>query len=225
MTGRATRTVRAPQESPAYPSRTKHRLATRDRVFTAALAEFRRVGVAAAQIEHIVRAAGVARGTFYLHFPTKDDVLIELMRRKQRILVQRLDRVRSSAPAAFLCRTVDVMLEDAREEDAALLHDLFAVIGRHAPEMQSDESAFVGALTGFFEASRQRGEIRADCDPVELTAMFLPGVYGLLHLTLHAPGAEQRRTLYRAVDTFVRGIQPADTEETQTEQRKHPRKV
>jgi len=208
MAPHSTRAARAPAKALAYPSRTRHRLATRDRLFTAALAEFRRVGVAAAQIEHIVRAAGVARGTFYLHFPTKDDVLIELMRRKQRVLVERLDRVRSSVPAAFLRRTVDVMLEDARQEDAALLHELFAVIGRHAAEMQSDESAFVGALTAFFQEARERGEVRADCDPVELTAMFLPGIYGLLHLTLAAPGAGQRRALHRAVDTFVRGIRP-----------------
>ena len=71
----------------AYPSRTRHRLKTRDRVFAAALAEFRRVGVASAQIEDIVKTAGVARGTFYLHFPTKDHVLMELLRRKQNGIV------------------------------------------------------------------------------------------------------------------------------------------
>src|SRR2546427_12989398 len=70
----------------AYPSRTRQRLETRDRIFEAALAEFRRAGVAAAEIEDIVWAADVARGTFYLHFPTKDHVLIELLRRQQREL-------------------------------------------------------------------------------------------------------------------------------------------
>jgi AcrR family transcriptional regulator len=202
-------TVRAAAESVAYPSRTKHRLETRDRVFEAALDEFRRAGVAAAQIEHIVKAAGVARGTFYLHFPTKDDVLIELMRRKQRLLVRRLEPTTPRSTAVFLRRAVDVMLEDARQEDPALRRELFAVIGRHAQEMYSDESAFVGALATFFEAARRRGDIRCDLDPAELTAMFLPGVYGLLQLKLDTPPAEQRRALHRAVDIFVRGVQPA----------------
>jgi AcrR family transcriptional regulator len=67
-----------------YPHRTRRRLAPRDRLFEAAIAEFRGRGVAAAQIEAIVNAARVARGTFYLHFPTKDHVLLEVLRRGRR---------------------------------------------------------------------------------------------------------------------------------------------
>src|SRR5262249_56340205 len=88
----------------AYPSRTRQRLETRDRLFEAALAEFRRAGVAAAEIERIVRAAGVARGTFYLHFPTKDHVLMELLRRKQAVLARRLAAPREPPPRRFLRR-------------------------------------------------------------------------------------------------------------------------
>src|SRR5262245_57475521 len=103
----------------AYPSRTRQRLETRDRLFEAALAEFRRVGVAPAEIEDIVRAAGVARGTFYLHFPTKDHVLMELLRRKQAVLGARLTAARAGSARAFLRRAVDLMAEDAIGEDRA----------------------------------------------------------------------------------------------------------
>jgi AcrR family transcriptional regulator len=48
---------------------------TRDRIYNAALFIFRRDGVPEARIEDIAEAAGVSRGTFYFHFPTKDDVL------------------------------------------------------------------------------------------------------------------------------------------------------
>src|SRR5215470_1514565 len=88
----------------SYPSRTRRRLRTRDRLFEAALAEFHRAGVDAAQIEAIVRAAGVARGTFYLHFPTKDHVLMELLRRKQSALAERLHPSRAVSPRTFLRR-------------------------------------------------------------------------------------------------------------------------
>src|SRR5215470_11560344 len=88
----------------AYPNRTRQRLETRDRIFEVALAEFRRVGVSAAEIERIVKAAGVARGTFYLHFPTKDHVLIELQRRRQSALAERLHPSRAVSPRTFLRR-------------------------------------------------------------------------------------------------------------------------
>ena len=50
---------------------------TRDRVYRAALAVFRRDGVQEARIEDIAAAAEVSRGTFYFHFATKEDVLAE----------------------------------------------------------------------------------------------------------------------------------------------------
>ncbi|MGH7897650.1 MAG: TetR/AcrR family transcriptional regulator [Candidatus Binatia bacterium] len=188
----------------AYPSRTKQRLETRDRIFAAALAEFRRVGVAAAEIENIVRAAEVARGTFYLHFPTKDHVLMELLRRQQHELGERLPSVRLS-PRAFLRRATDLMIENAvRERD--LYHELFAVVTRHAGEMRTEASALVEALTAFFAAGQERGEVRRDISAFDLTNVFLPGVYGLLQLKLDAPRAELRQALHRVVDVFVRGI-------------------
>src|SRR2546425_8400421 len=110
----------------AYPSRTRQRLETRDRIFEAALAEFRRAGVAAAEIEDIVRAADVARGTFYLHFPTKDHVLMELLRRQQRDLGGRLGKNRTVSLRAFLGRTVDLMVDNSAREPG-LYHELFAV--------------------------------------------------------------------------------------------------
>ncbi len=57
------------------------RIETRERVFCAAIDEFNRVGVANAQIETMVKSAGVSVGTFYKNFPGKDDVLRELQRR------------------------------------------------------------------------------------------------------------------------------------------------
>lgn len=192
--------------SVAYPSRTRQRLQTRDRLFGAALAEFHRVGVAPAQIEDIVQAAGVARGTFYLHFPTKDHVLMELLRRRQAVIAQRLRAARAKSARGFLRRLVELMIDDAVRQDSALWHDLFAVIARHATEMRSEASALVEMLTGFFTAAQRRGEVRRDLTAFDLTAVFLPGIYGLLQMKLDAPRAELRAALYRVVDIFVRGI-------------------
>lgn len=191
----------------AYPSRTRHRLQTRDRLFDAAVAEFRRAGVAAAQIEDIVRAAGVARGTFYLHFPTKDHVLMELLRRKQEAVAERLQPTRATAVRPFLRRCVDLIVEDAMKEDAALYHEMLAVVSRHAPEMRN-ESPLVESVIAFLRAAQERGDVRTDLTAFDLGAVFLPGVYGLLQMRLDEPDDELRRALYRVVDIFVRGVSP-----------------
>ena len=59
------------------------RLETRARLFDAALAEIARCGLAGADVSAIASAAGVVRGTFYFHFPTKEHVLVELERTKR----------------------------------------------------------------------------------------------------------------------------------------------
>jgi AcrR family transcriptional regulator len=190
----------------AFPNRTRRRLATRARLFEAALAEFRRVGVADAEVERIVRAAGVARGTFYLHFPTKDHVLMELLRRKQAVLARRLASAKDASPRRFLRRLVDLMAEDAIGAERALWHELFAVIARHAAEMRTEASALVEALTRHLAGAQERGEARRDVAAIDLVAVFLPGVYGLLQMKLDDPLPEVRTALHRVVDIFDRGI-------------------
>ncbi len=56
--------------------RERQRLETRARLYETALAEFKDVGFNDAQIDRIAEKAGVARGTFYFHFPTKEHVLL-----------------------------------------------------------------------------------------------------------------------------------------------------
>src|SRR3984957_16917047 len=74
----------------AVSGRETQRQQTRQRVYTAALAEFKRPGLAAADVRDIAAAAGVARGTFYFHFPTKEHVLAEFERHEEARLVAQL---------------------------------------------------------------------------------------------------------------------------------------
>src|SRR5271170_1853245 len=76
----------------AVSGREVQRQQTRQRVYAAALAEFKRTGMAAADVGDIATAAGVARGTFYFHFPTKEHVLAELERHEEARLVAQLSK-------------------------------------------------------------------------------------------------------------------------------------
>src|SRR6201987_3588488 len=64
-------------------AREAKRLQTRERLMGAAIAEFKRSGMAQADVGAIVTAAGVAHGTFFFHFPTKEHVLLELEHREE----------------------------------------------------------------------------------------------------------------------------------------------
>ena len=71
-------------------AREAQRLETRARLFDAAVAEIGRSGLAGADVSTIAAAAGVARGTFYFHFPTKEHVVVEVERAEEAKIVARL---------------------------------------------------------------------------------------------------------------------------------------
>ena len=106
-------------ESPRSPfvrtgSRERKRAETRERLYAAALAEFRSKGFARANVSDIARAAGVSRPSFYAHFPSVDHVLFELVWRLSLDIVRRLES------AAGLRATLDRLLEGLIAAEAAV---------------------------------------------------------------------------------------------------------
>jgi AcrR family transcriptional regulator len=64
--------------APSMSLREEQKLLTRNRLIASARRAFAEVGYASTSIDDIVRVAGVSRGTFYLHFKNRSDVLAEV---------------------------------------------------------------------------------------------------------------------------------------------------
>ena len=78
--------------APAHRPRTARGEATRQKLLEAAEALFGRHGFHATSVTDITRGAGVAQGTFYLYFPTKEAVFGELVRDLSRRLRRAIAR-------------------------------------------------------------------------------------------------------------------------------------
>jgi AcrR family transcriptional regulator len=79
--------------------RTSHRPApasARDRLLVAASDLFQEKGIQATGVDALIGAAGVAKATFYRHFPSKDDLIVAWLRGPR---ARWLDRVRAEAEA------------------------------------------------------------------------------------------------------------------------------
>ncbi|MBK7252257.1 MAG: TetR/AcrR family transcriptional regulator [Gammaproteobacteria bacterium] len=95
-------------------ARTLQRQDTFSRVYEAALSEFRRVGVEQATVSEICRRAGVAKGTFFFHFPTKDHVLLARQQRISEAMAERISAELQDVPdaRAFLQRLTKIVMEE-----------------------------------------------------------------------------------------------------------------
>jgi AcrR family transcriptional regulator len=77
-------------------SRAQKSAARREGILAAALDEFSARGFAAARLEDVARRAGVAKGTIYLHFASKEALFQELVRTMLGPLVATLDQLRAA---------------------------------------------------------------------------------------------------------------------------------
>ncbi len=180
------------------------REATRRKVFEAALAIFRRDGVAGARIEDIAKAAGVSRGTFYFHFPTKKDVLVQVLRESEVALVRHIDALPPDAPILAVMEATARGVADQWQEDAPLLPDI-GVVALQQTTLQADvnpQSHLVqAALELRFLRATDQGELRGEFPPELLTRLFLVSLFGAV-LAWTGSRMLPLQNLLEAVNTF-----------------------
>ena len=183
--------------------REARRLETRARLFDAALAEISRRGVAAADVSAIAAAAGVVRGTFYFHFPTKEHVLVEVERNEEMQIVSELGDAESEL-ASVLSRLVHHVVDAERRLGTVVFRDM---LGLHFSSSRpvEDELAqhpLAEFLVRVISRAQDAGQVSSDADPAELGTFFLTGLFALL-----ATGAHDAALLSRYVTTIVKGME------------------
>jgi TetR/AcrR family transcriptional repressor of uid operon len=189
-------------------SRTVQRVATRERLYVAAVAEFKRTGVSGADLGSIVAEAAVAHGTFFFHFPSKEHVVAELGQREEHRMAAELDRFLSAHRdlEATLVEVVRMAVSLERRLGPLLFKDMLALyFAPHRKELQpwSDHPVITRVIQEFDVAQRD-GRFRKDVESSDIAMIFLLGLYALL-LTQDR-NAERTRVLEEYVSTLLRGL-------------------
>jgi AcrR family transcriptional regulator len=178
------------------------RLQTRERLMGAAIAEFKHSGIAAADVGTIVASAGVAHGTFFFHFPTKEHVLLELERREEERIAKQLARFASAGPdlPSLLDEAVRLVMGMERRLGAVLFKDFLAL--HFSPTRPaSDESRqhpVIVELARCIEHAQTVGHVDSGVIPINSAVFFLLGLYALLTTTHDWPGQKAMLADYAA---------------------------
>lgn len=156
-------------------TRDEQRRATRRRLYEHALEVFRRDGVGACRIDDIAKAAGVSRGAFYFHFPTKEHVLLERMRETEDVICEAIDALPPDAPTDRVLATVNEQLTAIWQDDPDLLPDLASAALHYTATTMSDQEATpLRALLGHrFRAGVERGDVTSHLPADVLSDLYL----------------------------------------------------
>jgi AcrR family transcriptional regulator len=168
-------------------AREAKRLQTRERLMGSAIAEFKRTGMAAADVGVIVAAAGVAHGTFFFHFPTKEHVLFELEQREEERIAEQFAQFLKKPHdlAAALREAVRLVMSLERRLGDMLFKDFLALHfsrTRPAAEDGHDHPVIVG-VAAEIERVQRDGGIDEAVNPLNSAVFFLLGLYALLITT------------------------------------------
>jgi AcrR family transcriptional regulator len=172
-------------------AREAKRLQTRERLMGAAISEFKRSGMAAADVGAIVAAAGVAHGTFFFHFPTKEHVLLELERREEDRIAKQLGRFLASRHdlRATLNEAVRLVIGLERRLGALLFKDFLALhfSQTRPPAEEGKDHPVIVSVAQEIERAQERGEVDPGVNAMNSAVFFLLGLYALLTTTTTWP--------------------------------------
>jgi TetR/AcrR family transcriptional regulator, repressor for uid operon len=201
-----------PQVKPS--AREARRLQTRERVLGAAIAEFKRAGMAGADVSAIVATAGVAHGTFFFHFPSKEHVLLELEQREEARIAAEFARFLEVTHDLVVALTEVVRLVTGLEQRLGplLFKELLALHFSPSRSHRDDwtDHPVIVLLVREIERARGDGQVHPEVDAFYSATFFLLGIYGVLTTT---DDSDTRATmLSKLVATAVRGLQPVNKE-------------
>jgi AcrR family transcriptional regulator len=176
---------------------------TRERIFRAAVKLFAEHGYADTTVDRIVREAGVAKGTFFVHFATKDAVITELTRNQVRIARRARDRVlaQGGSPVEALRAAVMTLGEQAavdRELSRAVIsaNILNPALGGFA------ESVFGGITAEMMDdvrAAQRAGLLDARVDAATIADTLVTSYFGAVLHFATAPGTKPMMQLLTPV--------------------------
>src|ERR1700744_4842054 len=188
----------------------------RERILEAAIKVFAAEGFYNAKVSQIAHEAGVADGTIYLYFKSKDDLLINLFEdRMERVNANLREAIDTESTAkARLKRIVKLHLElvEANRDMAEVISVELRQSSKFIREYSNPKFAeFLRTIAGAVVEGQRTGELRTGIDPY----VFARALFGALDeialawLVKH-PGSKASIELPRAAemlgDLFIDGL-------------------
>jgi AcrR family transcriptional regulator len=162
------------------PRRRRRADETRAEVFAAAIELFTKHGYQATSVERISAEAGVAKGTFFVHFESKAEVLVEVVRAHARAATAARTRIRQDGGSAIdgMREAMMTLARQARASRSIARGVLAAAL--ESEEFLRIASEVVERVFAADAREAQRAGLVAGGNPEELVASLVSEYLGTL---------------------------------------------
>jgi AcrR family transcriptional regulator len=153
---------------------------TRLRLFSAGAELLSAQGYHATSVEQITRRAGVAKGTFFLHFPTKDAIVTEMVKLQVRLVANERERLVAEG-AAPTARLRAVVMALGRLSDIHIARAVLTACLNQGEVGSAIDRLYEGVLDLMTEDARaavRTGELSRRTDPEMLALVLMDSFLG-----------------------------------------------
>jgi AcrR family transcriptional regulator len=192
---------------------------THNQIKSAAIAAFCQSGYDAASVAEICTAAGVSKGAFYHHFPSKQDLFLSIMQdwltgidtqlfpgsSSGKTVPQQIKEMGHTMGVVFRAASgqlpmfMEFMIQASRDQTV-----WEAVIAPYRIYQQS--------FTALIEKGKQEGSIRADTDADDAAQVLISLAVGiLLQGVVDPPSADWKKVTNAGVEMILDGITRGET--------------
>src|SRR5262245_47135664 len=200
--------------TPPGSRRERKKADARRRILDAAIALFGERGIDAVTVDEIAAAADVGKGTIYLHYRTKEDIVVAFMVAMEEQVQRRVARVAAARTSLTAILVRFLRLQFASKEPhhhfvRVFLGEMVTCTAQFMPAMVAVQKVTDPPLMDLFVRLRQRGLIRADVPMPDLLMAFKTLHLGLTMLWAveGPPFRATYRTLQTEMDLFCRGLE------------------
>jgi AcrR family transcriptional regulator len=186
--------------------REQQREETRERVYQAALRVFERDGFAECRIDDIAKEANVVRGTFYFHFPTKEDVLQVVIERSSVVVAEAIQALPKDLPLPSVLSALCVALSEAWVATPKLFPEVALVALRLAAKGPSEISGQLRAtLAERFERAAANEFLKPQIPAALLADFFLVNIFAAMLAWSNIPALPLEGVLQQVAQLFLDG--------------------
>jgi len=203
--------------------REREKLAHRRDILDAATRVFARRGFANATLDEIAREAEFSKGTLYLYFTNKEDIIYNILKYKaevmKRALVESLDGTSTLKEELRALYREYAELSFKEEDFFKLIMALHVMEYKPLSEEKAGEfmeyhEYIIDSIGNRVLEAMRAGELR-DISPGSITGIILGSLHNMMYMRW---GCETLESLYKAVDIFIDMIFNGIAKERETSQ-------
>lgn len=184
----------------------------KERIFHAAMELFREKGFENTSVEEITRKAGVSKGTFFTHFPTKNSVFSAVGKILVDYVLEDAEAVlKPEKPVLEIMRDSIGRISAWCTENRVLMQQVMAS-GMYRPAMSSRSTsnrvATVGMITGLLGAGVEKGEISGRISLENAALVILGTCFTVIYDWIEADEWPLQDKLNECIDLIFQGLRP-----------------